>query len=301
MVIYESGFVIGCSLAQLTQDCEFKLKNYKDVLKFIICDKGSDDLSPECYLNECQNCPGIDKIKEYLTKIFENNEIEEISYSQWISTPVTTLKNLTDDVTDFIQYFRDKVEKLLTHAFISTQQSAYIKALKVALPNGEIIVNLDFAENYAFVVQDAPPGFHWNNNQATVFVAYIYYKDGGEVKGKGFVVISDNLSLDTIAVFTYQKLLIDYLKNNFSVNKINYFSDGAPQQFKNYKNILNIYYHNHDFGIEANWHFFPTAHGKGACDGVGGSVKRAAAKASLRLPPNKQNFDCTVITRLVKK
>ena len=82
--------------------------------------------------------------------------------------------------------------------------------------------------------------------------------------------------------------MIDYLKNNFSVNKINYFSDGAPQQFKNYKNILNIYYHNHDFGIEANWHFFPTAHGKGACDGVGGSVKRAAAKASLRLPPNKQ-------------
>lgn len=86
----------------------------------------------------------------------------------------------------------------------------------------KLLWTLDFAENYAFVVQDAPPGFHWNNNQATVFVAYIYYKDGGEVKGKGFVVISDNLSHDTIAVFTYQKLLIDYLKNNFSVNKINY-------------------------------------------------------------------------------
>ena len=53
-------------------------------------------------------------------------------------------------------------------------------------------MNLDFPENYAFLVQDAPPGFHCNNNQATVFVAYIYYKDGGGVNGKGFVVISDN-------------------------------------------------------------------------------------------------------------
>ena len=34
--------------------------------------------------------------------------------------------------------------------------------------------------------------------------------------------------------------------------------------------------------------FFPTAHGKGACDGIGGSIKRAAAKASLRLSPDKQ-------------
>lgn len=149
-------------------------------------------------------------------------------------------------------------------------------------------MNLDFAENYAFVVQDAPPGYHWNNNQATVFVTYIYYKDGEEVKGKGFVIISDNLNHDTIAVFTYQKLLIEYLKSTFPVNKIHYFSDGAPQQFKNYKNVLKIYYHNSNFGIEADWHYFPTAHGKGACDGVGGSVKRTAAKASLQLPPEKQ-------------
>ena len=72
------------------------------------------------------------------------------------------------------------------------------------------------------------------------------------------------------------------------VQKISYFSDGAPQQFKNYKNVLNLYYHNTDFKIEAEWHFFHTAHGKGACDGIGGSVKRAAGKASLRLSPDKQ-------------
>lgn len=245
-------------------------------------------MSSECSFGSCKNCPGIEKFKAYLTMIFEDKEIEEINYSQWVSTPITTLKNIVEDVTEFISYFCEKIEKSLPHAFISTQQSAYFKALKARLQDGEIIVNFDFAENYAFVVQNAPPGYHWNNNQATVFVTYIYYKDGDEVKGKGFVVISDSLNHDTVAVFTYQKLLIEYLKSNFTVNKIYYFSDGAPQQFKNYKNVLNIYYHHSNFGIEADWHYFPTAHGKGACDGVGGSVKRTAAKASLQLPPNKQ-------------
>ena len=36
-----------------------------------------------------------------------------------------------------------------------------------------------------------------------------------------------------------------------------------------------------DFGLECEWHFFATSHGKGSCDGIGGTVKRSVAKASL--------------------
>lgn len=282
-------FISDCSLSNLTKNAEVPLTNYKEVLAYIVCEKNSEDRFYECYAGLCKNCPGIEKLKSYLSEIFEDNDIEKISYSQWFSTPITTLKNITEDTEEFLENFCQKIEKLQLHAFISTQQSAFFKQLKNELTTDEVIINLDFAENYAFIVQDAPPGFHWNNNQATVFVAYIYYKDGDVTNGKGFVVISNNLSHDTVAVYTFQQLIIEYLKNEFSaVKKIHYFSDGAPQQFKNYKNILNLYYHLQDHKIEADWHFFPTAHGKGACDGVGGSVKRSAAKASLRLPSKEQ-------------
>ena len=36
------------------------------------------------------------------------------------------------------------------------------------------------------------------------------------------------------------------------------------------------------------WHFSATSHGKGACDGLGGTVKRLAAHASLQRPYNDQ-------------
>jgi hypothetical protein len=54
------------------------------------------------------------------------------------------------------------------------------------------------------------------------------------------------------------------------------------------KKLLNITCHNEDFGVPAEWHFFATSHGKSACDGVGGTQKRLAAKASLQQPYNDQ-------------
>ena len=40
--------------------------------------------------------------------------------------------------------------------------------------------------------------------------------------------------------------------------------------------------------MPAEWHFFATSHGKGPCDGVGGTVKRLAARASLQRTCDKQ-------------
>ena len=69
------------------------------------------------------------------------------------------------------------------------------------------------------------------------------------------------------------------------MKKVYYFSDGAASQYKNKKNFVNLAFHNRDFkNIEAEWHFFATAHGKGPCDGLGGTVKRKALRASLKRP-----------------
>ena len=40
--------------------------------------------------------------------------------------------------------------------------------------------------------------------------------------------------------------------------------------------------------LQLNGIFFATSHGKGACDGLGGTVERLAARASLQRPYNDQ-------------
>ena len=117
----------------------------------------------------------------------------------------------------------------------------------------------------------------------------VYYRHSGEERHLSFVVISESLH-DTIAVFLFQKTLLSFLKEALpcTPEKIIYFSHGAASQYKNRKNFLNLCYHEKDFGIRAEWHFSATSHGKGACDGVGGTVKRLATKASLQKPFDEQ-------------
>ena len=45
------------------------------------------------------------------------------------------------------------------------------------------------------------------------------------------------------------------------------------------------------------WNFFATSHGKSACDGIGGTVKRLAARASLQRPDNDQILTPTDLYR----
>ena len=57
-----------------------------------------------------------------------------------------------------------------------------------------------------------------------------------------------------------------------------------------YNNFINVCLHKQDFGLPAKWNFFATSHGKGACDGVGGTVKQLAYTESLRQGDRKSAF-----------
>jgi len=88
---------------------------------------------------------------------------------------------------------------------------------------------------------------------------------------------------DTVTVHTFLRVLLSHLKQlQPDLRKVLYFSDGAASQYKNYKNFCNLLHHNDDFQAEAECHFFATSHGKSACDGIGGTVKRLVARASLQ-------------------
>ena len=165
------------------------------------------------------------------------------------------------------------------------------------LKPGEFVIVGDFAENYSFVLQDAAQSFHWNNLQATIHPFVCYYVDESTdgdnavkpINHVSFVVVSENNSHDTVAVHLFQKVLIKFLSNKIRTPKrIIYFSDGCAAQYKNRKIFINLCHHEEDFGMPAEWHFFATSHGKGPCDGVGGTVKRLAARASLQRPYDNQ-------------
>lgn len=103
------------------------------------------------------------------------------------------------------------------------------------------------------------------------------------------MVISESLKHNVEAVHLFQTQLVAYLKNTkefAKIKKIIFFSDGAPQQYKNKYNFLDLCLFKKEFKLDAEWHFFATSHCKSACDALGGTFKRNSRIHNMQQPVN---------------
>ena len=177
-----------------------------------------------------------------------------------------------------MEHFCKKLDTLRRHDFIAKEQSHFCTERKESLQDGEVLVIGDFAENYSFVLEDAAQGYTTGTMLNLLFIHFVsLFQRGWRAEHHSYVAISDCLNHDAVAIHLFQKtFLIE--KIVFPIKSIIYFSDGAPTQYKNCKKIINLFHHKMDLdGIDTEWHYFCYLAWQGACDGIGGTVKRLAA------------------------
>ena len=243
----------------------------------------------DCMLQMCGKCPKKEGIKSFLMNITSASDHEHsfINYKQWVSTDRCQLIEVSEEFENFIESLSNKIQQLTRHHFIAKGQSAYLKDLKESINEEELVVLADYSENYSFIIQDAAQGFHWDNSQCTVHPFVIYYKNSktSKIEHKSYCFISSVTNHDTIMFYSFLNKLIPSIRNDHpNLKKIHYFTDGCSAQYKNKYNFASICNHESYYGISCEWNFFATSHGKSACDGNSGTVKRAVAKASLQRP-----------------
>ena len=164
--------LIGAKLHELTSSDGLNLKTYHHCLAKLICNPPL----PECYLGACSACPSTEEFKEHLITALDESMIDSVTYKQWTTVDRSTLKTVSEPSDEFVESFCDKLDTLLPHSFIATQQSMFYNNCKASLKAGELVVLADFSENYAFILQDAAQGFHWNNAQATIHPFVVYFR-----------------------------------------------------------------------------------------------------------------------------
>ena len=166
---------------------------------------------------------------------------------------------------------------------------------------------MDFSENYSSKSQDDLQQTYFGKNQISLFTVVAYV--GTRMKKISIVIANDNCSHSKEQVFYYMRLIVDELKKERQdLKKIFFVSDDAGSQF-NYRFILtNMMQAKSDLGVNVQWDFFPTSHGKSPADGLGGTVKRGVCARVLsgsHLVYNAKEFVecaksfCKTSTRLI--
>ncbi|MEE4247337.1 MAG: hypothetical protein V2I33_18150 [Kangiellaceae bacterium] len=164
------------------------------------------------------------------------------------------------------------LEALITfvsHELTRRHQSHFFRAQKEGLDDSEVLVHFDFSENYSCAQQDATQAAYWSQRHVTIFTVGVYRQGEQNM----LAIVSDTTDHSKVTV----TVLLDLILQRFSLPgmKLHFWSDGPSSQFKNrfaqkYLAVACV-----KFQLKMmTWNFFATSHGKGAIDGIGGTLKR---------------------------
>lgn len=69
-------------------------------------------------------------------------------------------RTIIKPVEEFVPYFVEKIDKLITDDFVCKDQASFLRNKKDSLKQDEVLVICDFSENYSFIIQNAVQGYH---------------------------------------------------------------------------------------------------------------------------------------------
>ena len=181
----------------------------------------------------------------------------------------------------FIELMVKEYTEFLGHIARVKTQYKELAAIKQNLPSDEVLVQMDFAENFTCQSLDEVQSAYWNSTCVTLHPTVVYYKDGdGSLMHRNHIFISDLLQHNANAVVAIIQKLAPIIKSDIlNPEKIHYFTDSPTSQYRNRYIFDILCRHQHLFGMKAAWNYFESGHGKGPCDGLGGSAKRQASES----------------------
>lgn len=179
-------------------------------------------------------------------------------------------------VNELIKLFNSDMKKFKTHLFNVIHQYQQYKTCIKDLESNEIVVHIDFSENWVCKHNEEVQSMHFGSskNQITLHTGVFYIKD--TEKPFSFCSISPDNVHNPEAIWAHLDPILKYIKLHYpGLETIHFFSDGPTTQYRQKKNFFLFSNNILQYGFNnATWSFFEASHGKGAADGIGGAVKR---------------------------
>ena len=215
----------------------------------------------------------------------------EVSFDEWKRVPieekgkkkmVMKIVKVVKPKTEYMTHIENQVKDLKSHVHRMKTQYEQIKVLKDQLIPHHAIIHMDFAENYSCKSVDEIQSAYWNQQAVTLHPAVLYKRniENQPLQHQSYVIISDDLNHNASTVITFVREIIKEIRQvDPQTEYLHFWTDSPTSQYRN-RTIFNFIANLEETaGIKACWNYFEAGHGKGPCDGLGGTTKRMADQA----------------------
>lgn len=273
-----------------------KSSKLEDSFELVCCSQTSE----ACLLRSCARCLNKHTVPT------PQQEQTNVEWQQWErvqdQTPDALHMNTrlvvhSGTVAELIQRYEDKLKiETTTHVCSVQNQAREYRSMIENCNDTTVIVHVDFSEAWKCKYSSEVQSCHFGQNLPMLNLhTGMYYVKGEKA---AFCTISESKRQDAAAIWSHMEPILRDIRVKFpKVDTIHFWSDGPSKQYKNKKNFSLLCSVPSAQGFErTTWNFFPTSHGKGAPDGIGGTVKRTADSLVLR---GKDIVDGTVFHEMV--
>lgn len=187
-------------------------------------------------------------------------------------------------IGNLIEELNSALPRFMQHVSNIIHQHKELKRKKDELKINEAVVHMDFSENYECKYSEEIQAFHFGGSreQVSIHTVMVYYKtiESDSTLSKAFSTLSNSLNHDAMAICIHLRPVLEKLINMLpTLSAIHFVSDGPSTQYRNRKMfyLIATYLPSILPTVDViSWNYSEAGHGKGAPDGLGGTIKRTA-------------------------
>lgn len=260
--------------------------NTSDIINLFCCENKTE----KCLLRECKKC----KTKKVTYK--NHDSTANAYYFKWVVkkdtffdrksqkqklVKKTTKQKFCVNISDIIKEFENTIIDFLKHRGRALSQHKQIASKKQILKDNEVMLHMDFSENYSLKYAEETQTFHFggSSQQISLHTVVIYFKTEDKVNSKCFCTLSESLQHNSVAIWAHLRPVLSYISENLNADTLHFVSDSPSTQYRNRTMfyILGRKLHELYPKIKSlSWNYLEAGHGRGAPDGIGGITKRTA-------------------------
>lgn len=271
----------SCKIHENTRFLAIELKKKQllnsDNLRSLVSQAACSTSDKMCMYGNCRKCKDV-RIIQAEKKIDLN---EDAKWFQWVTKKETRMvkseeKEITltqkdeiqGKVGDLIDEFHSQLERFKIHSFNIENQLKHYRWLKENMKMNEVMVHVDFAENYDCKLNREIQSMHFRASKKQITLHTGVYRVGKSANPVSFCSISDSLEHGPPAIWAHLEPVLKSIKKNPNIDTIHFFSDGPSSQYRQKGNFQLFTNEMADYGFKyATWNYHEAGHSKGAPDG----------------------------------
>lgn len=292
---YNKNIPHGSCLCEICENCVLLAKGLNKKLEeplptdpHDLVEKFACDLNiKKCALNECESCSyenfDFGSKKDHSNSdSFESveeagdDDEDEVKYLSWKKIEKRITKaTLAVTFEDAVVAMKEQVKVLKEHIYVKRVQNEAYNYHKDGLKNNDLIVHVDFAENYRNDQQNEIQSAYFGHQSFSLFTSCCYFKDDKNiVQQKSIVIVTESSDHNRVTSMSSLKKVVEIAEKSLekSFGRLIVWSDGMSAQFRS-RFVFKLLADTLFFGKQISWFYNERHHGKGPMDGVGGTLK----------------------------